>query len=545
MAKPILSADDAVALIRDGDTLAIDGSGGGLVEPDALIAALSRRFERTGHPRGLTLLHPTGIGDRASRGTSMLAREGLCKRVIGGHWGQAPEMAKLASENKIEAYNFPQGVLNQLYREIGAGRPGVITHVGLGTFVDPRLEGGKLNSVTTEDLVEVVTLGGREWLFYRAFPIDVAFVRGTTADEEGYISHEQEAAILGGMACAQAAHNSGGIVLVQVKRLAVAGRLPAQTVRIPGPMVDAIVIHENQWQTYEAEYNPAFSGEVKVPLGRVKSLPFDVRKIVARRAAMEIRPGALLNLGVGMPDGVAAVAAEEGVSDLFTLTVEQGGYGGIPAPGIIFGAVSNPLAMLDGPGQFDFYDGGGLDLSCLGMAQADSQGNVNVSKFGTTIMGTGGFVDISQNAKSVVFCATFTAGGLEVEMKDRRLHIAREGKHKKFVTGVDQVTFSGEYARGKGQHVLYVTERAVFKLQPEGLVLIEIAPGVDLRRDVLDLMEFEPIVSRELCQMEPCIFDPEPMGLKADLEAMGSAEVRPALAERMAVEIEGVESHAI
>ena len=534
MAKPVLSADDAVALLKDGDTLAIDGSGGGLVEPDALIAALSRRFERTGHPRDLTVIHATGIGDRASRGVSLLAREGLCRRVIGGHWGQNPEMARLAAANKIEAYNFPQGVLNQLYREIAAGRPGVITHVGLGTFVDPRLEGGKLNSITKEDLVEVVTIGGREWLFYKAFPIDVAFIRGTTADEDGYISLEQEGAILGILPVAQAARNSGGIVIAQVKRLAEAASLPAKSVRVPGPMVDVLVVHERQWQTYEAEYNPAFAGEIRVPLERIKALPFDVRKIVARRAAMEIVPGALLNLGVGMPDGVAAVAAEEGVSEMFTLTVEQGGYGGIPAPGVIFGAVSNPRAILDGPAQFDFYDGGGLDLTCLGMAQADCGGNVNVSKYGTTITGTGGFVDISQGAKTVVFCATFTAGGLEIDIRDGQLRIVREGKHRKFLRQVDQITFSGDHARSKGQRVLYVTERAVLELQPEGLAIVEIAPGIDLRRDVLDKMEFEPLVSRNLKPMDRRLFDPEPMGLAAHLQAKGTSTMRPRLRERLA-----------
>ncbi len=533
MAKPILSADDAVALLKDGDTLAIDGSGGGLVEPDALIAALHRRFKQTGHPRDLTVIHATGIGDRGSRGISLLALEGLCRRVIGGHWGQAPEMAKLAAENKVEAYNFPQGVLNQLYREIAAGRPGVITHVGLGTFVDPRMEGGKLNDITKEDLVEVVTIGGREWLFYKAFPIDVAWVRGTTADEDGYVSLEQEAAILGALAVAQAGRNSGGVVIAQVKRLAVAGSLSGMSVRIPGPMVDALVIHEGQWQTYDAEYNPSFAGEVRVPLQQLKPLPLDVRKVVARRAAMEIEPGALLNLGVGMPDGVAAVAAEEGISEAFTLTVEQGGYGGIPAGGIIFGAVSNPKAVIDGPSQFDFYDGGGLDLTCLGMAQADQNGNVNVSKYGSTITGTGGFVDISQGARAVVFCATFTAGGFEAEVRDGQLRIVREGKHRKFLHRVDQVTFSGAHAREGGRKVLYVTERAVLELRAEGVVLTEIAPGVDLRRDVLDLMEYEPVVSRDLKLMDARLFNSAPMGLADDLQAKGSADLRPAFRRRL------------
>lgn len=539
MAKPLITADEAAALARDGDTLGIDGSGGGLVEPDSLIAALRRRFDRTGHPRAITVIHSTGIGDRASRGISQLAVEGLCKRVIGGHWGQAPEMAKLAADNRIEAYCFPQGVLNQLYREIAAGRPGVITHVGLGTFVDPRLDGGKLNSRTTEDLVELVNIGGREWLYYRAFPIDVAWVRGTTSDEDGYISQEHEAAYLGAQAVAQAGRNSGGIVIAQVKRLAVAGMLHPKSIRIPGPMVDALVVNGEQWQTYEAEYNPSFSGDVKVPLQHIKPLPFDVRKIVARRAAMEIVPGALLNLGVGMPDGVAAVAAEEGVSDLFTLTVEQGGYGGIPAPGIIFGAVSNPRAYLDGPSQFDFYDGGGLDLTCLGMAQADSDGNVNVSKFGPTIMGLGGFVDISQGAKSVVFCATFTASGLEIDVSDRRLSIVREGKFRKFLGAVDQVSFSGQHARERAQKVTYVTERAVLELGHDGLMVTEIAPGIDLRRDVLDQMDFEPLVSRDLRPMDARIFDPAPMGLLDDLKAKYPSDTSPAFRVRMS-ELSGV-----
>lgn len=529
-----MSADEAAALIKDGDTLAIEGSGGGLVEPDALIAALARRYRQTGRPRGLTLLHSTGIGDRESRGLSELALDGLCRRAIGGHWGMGVQMARLAADNRIEAYNFPQGVLNQLYREIAAGRPGVITHVGLGTFVDPRLEGGRLNSVTTEDLVEVVELGGREWLFYKSLPIDVAFIRGTTADEDGNISMEQEAATLCMLEAAQAAHNCGGIVIAQVKRLAVGGSLPARWVQVPGFLVDAVVVHERQWQTYEAEYDPAFCGEIRVPLQRMKPLPLDVRKVVARRAAMELLPGAVVNLGFGMPDGVAVVAAEEGVSHMFTLTIEQGAVGGIPAGGLIFGASSNPRAIIDAPDQFDFYDGGGLDLTCLGMAQADGNGNVNVSKYGSTITGTGGFVDISQNAKKVVYCATFTAGGLEVEVRDGGIDVVREGRHRKFVRRVDQVTFSGEYARRRGQRVLYVTERAVFELLPEGLVLTEIAPGVDLRRNVLDNMEFEPAVSRDLRLMDRRLFDPAPVGLAADLAGRGDGGMRPALRERMA-----------
>ncbi|HEX2923781.1 MAG TPA: CoA-transferase [Chloroflexota bacterium] len=537
MAKPVMSADDAVALLRDGDTLAIDGSGGGVAEPESLLQALNRRFKETGHPRDLTIIHHAGIGGTRGcppRGMVYLGEEGLCRRVIGGFWGRGPQLCRLANENKIEAYSFPQGVISQLYREIAAGRPGLITHIGLGTFVDPRLGGGKLNSLTQEDLVEVITIAGREWLLYKSIPIDVAWIRGTTADEDGYLSMEQEAAQLNIQAVAQAARNSGGIVVAQVKRLAAAGSVPARSVNVPGHMVDVLVLDEGQWQTYDGEYNPAFSGEVRVPLEGIAAMPFNERKVVARRAAAELCPGMVLNLGVGMPDGVASVAAEEGVADMITLTVEQGGHGGVPAGGNIFGSVSNPRAILDAPNQFDFYDGGGLDLTCLGMAQTDSLGNVNVSRFNGSITGAGGFINISQNAKMVVFCATFTAGGLKEEIRDGKLRIVQEGKYLKFIKQVDEVTFSGEYARKHGQRVIYVTERAVMELKPEGITITEIAPGVDLKKDVLDLMEFQPLVSADLKLMDARLFDPAPLGLAEAFKTRESFELRPRLRERMA-----------
>lgn len=494
MPTPILSAADAVARVPDAGHLVVEGSGGGLLEPDLLLRALRERFLAGNQPRGLTVVHCTGIGDRAEGGMGLLALDGLIRRVIAGNWAMAPAMGRMALEGRVEAYNFPQGVMAQLFREIAAGRPGLITHVGLHTFIDPRYEGGKLNATTREDLVELITIHGREWLLYRPFPIDVAFIRGTTVDEDGNLSLEEEGARLEVLAIAQATRNAGGTVIAQAKRLAVAGSLPAQQVAVPGFLVDAIVLHPGQWQTVEGEHNPAFSGQVKVPLHRVEPLALTERKVVARRAFRELRAGAVVNLGVGMADGVAAVAAEEGFADRITLTVEQGVIGGIPAKGLIFGVSHNPTAFVDQPSQFDFYDGGGLDVTCLGCGEVDAEGNVNVSKLGDKLIGTGGFVNISQNAKKVVFCSTFTAGGLEVDVVDDGLRIVREGRHRKFRRGIEQVTFNARYGLGRGQEILYVTERAVFSATPEGLLLAEVAPGVDLERDVLGQMEFRPIL---------------------------------------------------
>lgn len=494
MKTPILTAEEAMADIPDGGSLVVEGSGGGLLEPDLLLQALRARFLASGHPRDLTVIHCTGIGDRAAGGMGHLALDGLIRRVIAGNWAMSPAMGQMALDGKFEAYNFPQGVVAQMFREIAAGRPGLITHVGLHTFIDPRYEGGKLNGITREDLVELITIHDREWLLYRPFAIDVAFIRGTTIDEDGNLSLEEEAARLEVLAVAQATHNAGGTVIAQAKRLAVAGSLPAAQVAVPGFLVDAIVLHPGQWQTVEGEYNPVFSGQVKTPLHRVKPLPLDERKVVARRAFQELAVGAVVNLGVGMADGVAAIAAEEGFADKITLTVEQGVIGGIPAKGVIFGVSANPTAFVDQPAQFDFYDGGGLDITCLGCGEVDRHGNVNVSKFGNKLIGTGGFVNISQNAKRVVFCSTFTAGGLEVAVGDGRLCIVREGRYRKFRQEIKQLTFNARYGLDRGQRILYVTERAVFAATSEGLLLTEMAPGVDLQKDILDQMDFAPLL---------------------------------------------------
>lgn len=507
-----ITASQAACLVEEGMTLAIGGSGGGLVEPDALIAAIGERFKECEQPRNLTLIHTTGIGDRQGGGMDRLAHRGLAKRVIAGNWGMAPAMSKMAMAGEFEAYNFPQGVMSQLYREIASGRPGLITHVGLGTFVDPRVEGGRLNDRSREEYVEVVRVGGEEWLFYHSFDIDVCFIRGTTADTFGNITMEEEAARLEMLAMAQATHNSGGIVIAQVKYLADTNSLDPRNVVVPGILVDYVVHHANQQQVVTESYNPGYSGAVRVSSSTLPSFDLDQRKVVARRAIQEIRPGQIVNLGVGIADGIASVAAEERIDHFFTLTIEQGLVGGIPARGVIFGVSANPAALLDQPSQFDFYDGGGLDIAFLGFAEIDAKGNVNVSKFGGKVVGTGGFVNISQNASVVVFCGTFTAGDLQAIPGSGKLHIKQDGKFRKFVPQVEQVTFSGAEAVKRGQRVLYVTERAVFELATEGMRVIEVAPGVDLQKDVLDLIPFD-VICDDVGVMIPEIFSEECLGM--------------------------------
>lgn len=478
-------------MVEDGHTLFVGGSGGGIQEPTALLRALGQRFDQTESPEQITVWHCSGVGDNKGSGLGLIAREDLLKRVVGGHWGMAPKLAEMALEERIEAYNFPQGAISQLLREIAGGRPGLVTPIGVKTFVDPRLEGGRLNGSTSEQLVHLVELGGRECLFYPAFEIDVAFIRATTADELGNLTFEEEAAFLEALSIAQATRASGGKVIAQVKYLAEAGTLHPHRVKVPGVVVDAIVLNPEQKQTSLRTYDPAFAGAVRTPTATLPRMELGARKIVARRAALEIPDGAVVNLGVGIPDGVASIAAEESRLDRFAFAIEQGHVGGIPAPGVEFGAAVNPLATVDQPYQFDFFGGGGLDVAFLGMAQADGAGNVNVSRYGKMLSGCGGFIDITQGTRRVVFCGTFTAGGLEVEIGGGELRITREGRHPKFVDSVEQVTFSGERARVQDQEVLYITERAVFRLEEDGIALVEIAPGLDPDRDIMLNMAFE------------------------------------------------------
>ena len=512
----IVSLDDAIRVIRDGDTLAIDGFVG--YSPEELLEGLEQRFLKTGEPKNLTLIFAAGIGDSREKGMTRLAHDGLIRRVIAGHLGLAPGLQKLALAGKIECYNFPQGVITHMYRDIAKHHPRTISAVGLGTYVDPRLGGGKVNTATTEDMVELISFDGREFLAYKTTPINVAFLRGTTADMDGNITMEKEPLVLEVLPLAMAAKNSGGFVIVQVERIADRHALNPRQVKIPGILVDCVVVAkpENHWQTFGTAYNPAFSGELKIPSASVEPLPMDERKIIARRAAFELSPNMVVNLGIGVPEGLAGVANEEGIFDYLTLTAEAGTIGGIPAGGINFGTATNMDCLISMHQQFDFYDGGGLDLACLGLAQMDARGNVNVSRFGTKLAGCGGFIDISQNAKKIVFAGTFTSGGLEVGIQDGRLYIVREGSVKKIIKAVEQITFSGETARRGNQLIYYVTERCVFQLRPEGVELIEIAPGIDLEKDILGQMDFQPIVKNPRL-MDERIFKPVPMGLKDDL----------------------------
>jgi propionate CoA-transferase len=514
-----ISADDAAHLIQDGDAILISGSGGGHAVPEALLAAVERRFLAEGAPRGLTSVSVVGVGDRAALGASHLAHEGLLARAITSALVDSPGLVRLAAEDKIEAYTLPQGVLSQLMRDMAAGRPGLITKTGLDSFVDPRRQGARQSPCTPPGFVEVVTLLGEEWLLFKPVPVSVAFLRGTTADEDGNVTMEEEAVLGEMLAMAQATRRAGGIVVVQVKRMARRNTLNAKSVRIPGILVDFVVVEPEQRQTYLTYYDPSYSGELRIPTGDIKPLPFGPRKVIVRRAAMELFPGAICNLGAGVSTGLSTIAAEEGLLDAVTLTNEQGIIGGAPITGRDSGGGQNFAAMVEQPAQFDFYDGGGLDLAFLSFAEVDPAGNVNVSRFGERIIGVGGFINISQNARTVVFGGTMTAGDLDIDWEQGRTVIRREGRHRKFVPKLEQVCYSAAIGRQRGQTTLFVTERAVFRIGADGLELIEIAPGVDAERDVIAQMGFRPRIAANLATMDARIFAPGLMGLGALVNA--------------------------
>jgi propionate CoA-transferase len=520
MAHKIVSADAAIAIIQNGDVVATSGYGGHGV-PEHLLRTLSRRYADTQTPKDLTLVHSTGQGDAVAKGLNHLAHEGLVRRIIGGYYGLSPKLTQLILDEKVEAYNFPEGCILQLYRDIAAKKPGTFSKVGLGTYIDPRQDGGRMNALTTEELISVQKIDGEEWLFYKAFPINVALLRGTTADMEGNISIEREALMLEDLALAMAAHNSGGYVICQVERLAEAGSLPSRAIRLPGMLVDCVVVSdpEDHMQNFGTVYNPALSGEIRAPARSIPPMPLDERKIVARRCAKELRANSVINLGIGMPEGIGAVCSEERIYKYITLTADPGIVGGVPMHGLNFGAATNAAALLDHTTAFDFIDGGGIDIAFLGMAQADMEGNVNASKFGNRITGCGGIINISQNSRRVVFIGTFSAGGLEIETGNGELRIVQEGKHRKFVRSVEQITFSGPIAVEKSQPVLYVTERCVFCLTEEGMQLLEVAPGIDIERDILPGIEFEPVIDNPAV-MDPRLFSSAVMGLKDEMLSM-------------------------
>ena len=507
--KPIETAAQAVARIPSDTSIAIGGSGAGHAIPDVLLRELGRRHRATGSPSGLTLLHPFGVGDQRSKGLQQAACPEMYRRVIGGHWSMAPEMAKLAAENRFAAYCLPAGVMVQLFHCAAAGSPGWYSHAGLDTFVDPRREGGRLNSKAAEQLVKYVEIDGKPWLFYKTLPIDVALLHAWEADRLGNLSMSGEAGIWHNCALAQAAKTSGGLVVAVVRKVVPAGSIDPRDVHVPGCFVDVLVVDEEQGQTYQTDYEPAFCGESRMPEDQFPALPFGPRKIIARRAAMELTPGAVINVGFGIPDGVIAVAREQGIAGRITPTIEHGQFGGVPAGGLDFGAVYKPAAILGTEHMFDFYHGRGVDQTFLGFLEIDRRGNVNVSKLASRIIGVGGFIDIVQKAGKAVFCGTLSIRARS-HIADGRLQFDAPGTPK-IVDAVTQVTFSADYAARNGQEILYVTEAAVFRLGTTGIVLEEIAPGVNFERDLLPQIGFRPEVSPNLKLMPPSIFAPEPL----------------------------------
>lgn len=514
----LVTAEEAVRAVPDGATVMIGGSGAGHSLPQKFIDNLADVYSREGSPKDLTTVRVVGIGDFADRGFSQLALPGLMKRTIGSNIGNEPRLGELVESGDVEAYSFPQGVLSQLCREIAGGRPGLITSVGLDTYVDPRHTGGK-QGAATEDLVELVELNGEEWLFFKAFPIDVAVIRGSTIDEDGNLSMEDEAVKGEMLAMAMAARNSGGIVIAQAKRLAAKRSLPARSVVVPGALVDLAYLDPDQTQTYATAHSPYYSGELRRPTSDADTPPpLDVRKVIARRSLLEFRPGDICNLGFGISQMIGAIAWEEGIDDRLVLTVEQGIFGGVPVAGNEGGAGFNFQAMIDQPYMFDFYDGGGLDIASLSFAQIDASGNVNVHKFPGRLRGPGGFPNISSRTGRICFVGTLNTSGLQIEVADGTLHIANEGTLPKFVESVDEVSFSGAIANERGQQVRYITERAVFELRDGRVTLIEIAEGLRPETDVIPHMGFVPEVSDDLTTMDNRIFREETMGLAREFE---------------------------
>ena len=513
----IVDANEAINHIADYSVICIGGAGAGHAVPDSLLKALGDKFEKTSSPKQLTIIHPCGIGDNKERGLNHIARKGLIKRNIGGFWGNAPKMVELAQQNQIEGYNFPQGVLSHLIRATAGGECGLLTKIGLDSFVDPRQEGGKVNTITKEDLVKNIQIGKEDFLFYKSHPIDVAFIRGTSVDKEGNLTMEGEVGTFGMLSMAQAAKVNGGIVIAQVQHVNKDSYAKPERVKVPGVLIDYVVENSHQGMTFLTHLEEAFIDRNAAYSSDELSLE-GIKKIVSRRASMELDDNDLVNLGYGMPDGIPIVAKNEDMLEKVTFLIEQGPIGGVISTGLNFGAMYNPSAIVDDGYQFDFFHGGGLDVCFLGFAQIDKYGNVNSSRFGNILTGCGGFIDISQNTKRVIFCGSF-ATKTDVLIEEGELILNTRGRNKKFLNQVEQITFNGKAASRKGQKVLYCTERAVFELGKQELILIEIAPGVDLEKDIISMMEFEPVISNELKTMDSVIFGESAMGLNIGLIA--------------------------
>jgi len=524
MKANFVSAAQAADLVHDGATICTVGMT--IVgAAESILKALEAKFLAGGSPKDLTLVHSAGQCDREG-GIQRFAHLGMLKRIIGGHWGLAPRIMDMIVADQIEAYNLPQGQLAQLCRSMACGLPGKMSKVGLGTYIDPRVEGGKMNARTQAlaDIVDVIGYGGEEYLFYKAIPLDFTIIRGTTADELGNISFEEEAMKLEVIGAVLAAKRFGGKVIAQVKRTAKAGTLHPQKVVVPGFFVDAIVVCQNpeldHRQSSSFFFDPSLSGDLMLPEAAIDPLALTVRKVIGRRAAMELTLDTAINLGTGIPnDVIGSITAEEGLSNDILVTVESGVYGGIPEGGIDFGVSHSPSALLEHPVQMDFYNGMGVPYTFMGAGEMDSAGNVNATKFGDRCTGCGGFIDITQNAGHVIFCSTFTARGLEVDFSGGKVTVVKEGTEKKLVEKVKQISFNGELARRKGQKVHYVTERAVFEFRPEGPVLIEIAPGIDLERDILNQMRFTPIIAKDLKVTDAGVYNPGAFDLKSKIYA--------------------------
>jgi propionate CoA-transferase len=517
---PVLTGAEAARLIGDSAVITISSSSG-LGCPDAVLKAIGQQYAETGAPANLTTLHPIAAGDMYGiKGIDHLCRPGQLRRVLAGSYPSGsskldpPLIRGLIHNDQIQAFNIPSGVLFQMHRAASTGQPGVLTEVGLGTYADPRLEGAKMNAVT-EDFVQLMKIDGNDYLFYPAVKVDVAIIRATAADPYGNLSYEEECSTLGALDQAYAAHNNGGIVIAQVKRLSDA-QLPTQAVRIPGILVDAIVVDPDQMQTTQTFYDPALSGEIHRDLDDIEPVEFGLEKVIARRAAAELQVNAIVNLGFGISAAIPRVLLEEGHAEDVTWVIEQGAVGGFPATGFAFGCALNPQALVQSADQFTLLQGGGFDVAMLSFLEVSGAGDVNVSYLAArphVTAGVGGFSDIVTRAPKIVYSGYFTAGRKDIQITDGKLNIVSDGTVAKFVPEIAQISFSGEMARRRRQEVLYITERCVIELTEDGLTVIEIAPGVDLEKDVLGRSGVPLLVSPDLQLMSPPLFRPEPMGL--------------------------------